>query len=111
MSKTITAEAAEDARIDAIFKTADKAEAARAAYYEFLNSIDVSVAGKDHYGDLRWHVECSADQNGEDTAQESGYREYTDERVIAVFESSLATARMIVDSWQDYYPELVKEES
>ncbi len=66
-------------------------------YTQFLDAIDVSVAISDDYGDLRWHVDCTSLANAEGAGDE-------------YWCSALATARMVVDCWQDFYPDLVKGE-
>ena len=66
-------------------------------YDEYLKSIDVSVAGSDNFGDLRWHVDCSSLANIDEFVE-------ADEWVQA-----LNTAKMIMDCWEDFYPQLIKE--
>lgn len=64
-------------------------------YADFIESIDNSVAGVDQYGNLAWHVDCSARANGEG-------------RTGAELEKScLDTAIMIMDCWGDFYPWLI----
>jgi hypothetical protein len=59
-------------------------------YTAFITSIDNAVAGSDEYGNLAWHIDCSAMANG------------------ATMAECLDTARMILDCWQDFYPQLIK---
>jgi len=77
---------------------------AEQAYDDFIANIDTSVAGSDQYGDLRWHVACSAEANAGDM-QAEGSAEATD---TGFYEAALSTARSCVDCWQDYYPQLRK---
>ena len=86
-----------------------EAERAENAYKYYIGMIDVSVAGTDTYGDLAWHVDCSAFQNGCDTAAEQGHNTYCATSRYVIYTYALTTARMIVDCWQDYYPQLIKE--
>ena len=51
-------------------------------YDEFIASIDVSVAGSDQHGDLKWHIDCTAMANAE----------------------ALASAEMALDDWQSFLP-------
>ena len=71
---------------------------AHTKYSNFLDAIDVSVANSDHYGNLRWHVDCTALANAEDEEWDS------DDYWCA----ALGTARMVLDCWEDFYPQLVK---
>jgi hypothetical protein len=75
---------------------------AEKAYRAFIAAIDVSVAGRDGYGDLRWHVECSAEANAGDTMNETGGAWFSDE----YWASALDTAKMCADDWRSYYPKL-----
>jgi|TARA_R100001086_G_scaffold183119_1_gene102136 hypothetical protein len=66
-----------------------------AEYLEFIANIDVSVAGKDSsFGDLRWHVDCSAINNIDDSLPEDCWAQ------------ALETAKMLVDCWREFYPQL-----
>jgi hypothetical protein len=73
-------------------------------YRLFLDMIDTSVAGRDNYGDLRWHVECSAETNAGDTMNDTGGTWYSD----AYWASALDTAKMCVDDWRSFFPQLRK---
>jgi hypothetical protein len=76
-----------------------------ANYRAFIASIDTSVCGRDEYGDLRWHIECSAEGNAGDmlTGQtfDTDY-DYED----ALYTAALATARDCADDWRSMYPQL-----
>ena len=71
----------------------------QARYEAFITAIDTSVAGSDKYGDLRWHVACSAEANANDMMKE-GYEDF--------YVAALETAEMCLDDWPAYYPDLVK---
>ncbi len=76
-------------------------------YEAFTASIDTTVAGQDEYGDLRWHVECSAEGNAGDTMKEMGLTyETTLDYEDAFYAVALATAKECADDWRSYYPEL-----
>ena len=68
-------------------------------YNEFIAAIDVSVAGKDELGDLRWHVDCSAINNIDDSLPEDYWAQ------------ALETAKMVLDGWRDFYPQLITSET
>jgi hypothetical protein len=70
---------------------------ARSRYEAYIAAIDVSVAGRSEYGDLRWHVECSAETNASDTAPLN---------TIEWYETAFETARMAHEDWRNWYPEL-----
>ena len=70
----------------------------RQAYEAFLAAIDVTIAGTDEYGDLRWHVECTAVSNAND-CNLSGEHWY---------KMALDTAEQAYDDWKSYYPQLIK---
>jgi hypothetical protein len=63
----------------------------QAKYESLIASIDNSVAGTDEYGNLAWHVDCSAIANMRHSWKEA-----------------IDTANMIIDCWQDFYPQLIK---
>jgi len=71
----------------------------QAQYEAFIAAIDTSIAGSDEYGDLRWHVACSAEANAGDMMAEGNEDFYA---------AALATAEMCLDDWKSYYPQLVK---
>lgn len=71
-------------------------------FQAFLETIDVSQAGTDEYGDLRWHIECSALANANDSFSGATFSEE------AWAEMAYDTAFMIYDCWEDFYPQLVK---
>jgi hypothetical protein len=77
---------------------------AERAYQNFIAAIDTSIAGRDNYGDLRWHIECSAETNAGDTMNETGGEWYSDE----YWQSALSTAKLCADDWRGYYPQLRK---
>ena len=77
-------------------------ETAEQIYRNFLASIDTSVAGRDQYGDLRWHVECSAEANATDMQQEKTTAQTTD----GYYAAALSTAKICLDDWESYYPQL-----
>ena len=79
---------------------------AKAKYHKFLESIDTSVAGCDDYGDLRWHIECTASTNANDTSEEQGG--FTETQW---YEMALATAEFALDDWRGWYPWLEKDEN
>lgn len=64
-------------------------------YTALIDGIDSSVAGSDEYGNLAWHVDCSA------TANASG------NTFVEKFQSQIDTAKMILDCWEDFYPQLI----
>ena len=61
-------------------------------YEAFISSIDDSVAGKDEFGGLAWHIDCSA------TANMDGGDDW---------DGAYRTAEMIMDCWPDFYPQIV----
>ena len=65
------------------------------AYADFIEGIDSSVAGTDDYGDLSWHIDCSARANGYGNTGAELER------------SCLDPAIMILGCWEDFYPWLV----
>lgn len=84
---------------------------ARATYQAFIASIDESGSGRDQFGGLRWHVECSSETNAGDMATEnkSARADLSDDEREALFWiDALETARMVADAWRDFFPELVK---
>lgn len=60
-------------------------------YQDFIASIDNSVAGSDFHGNLASHVDCSVQANAEAGA--------TDDDLIS-------QAKMILDCWESFYPQL-----
>ena len=62
----------------------------QAEYNEFIEGIDNSVAGTDEYGNLAWHIDSTATSNADN------------------YEDMIATARMALDCWEDFYPQLIK---
>ena len=70
-------------------------QSAKTRYDAFIASIDVSIAGRDQYGDLRWHIECSAEANATGDNQSEEW-----------FGSALESARMCADDWKSFYPQL-----
>lgn len=75
---------------------------AKEQYADFIASIDASIAGRDEHGDLRWHIECSAEANAGDM-QAEGVAERTEE---GWYSAALDTAKMCLDDWKSYYPQL-----
>jgi hypothetical protein len=85
------------------------ADELRAEYTKFLNSIDNSVAKIGEYGELKEYIACSSETNAGDFVTESGTSNNSQyERECLFWEHALATAEMILDDWQSYYPELIK---
>jgi hypothetical protein len=77
------------------------------AFHTFLNSIDTSIAGRDEYGDLRWHIESSAETNAQDTLSEQGFKSNNPhEYENALYGLALENAKFILDDWTSYYPQL-----
>lgn len=69
----------------------------------FLDTIDITQAGTDEYGDLRWHIQCSAEGNASDSFTPETFTEEAWQGM------ALETAIMLYDCWKDYFPQLVKE--
>ena len=65
-------------------------------YEAFIASIDNSKAGTDEYGNLAWHVDCSAQANACDTCPDGE----------GFWEVALDTAKMCADDWKGFYPQL-----
>jgi hypothetical protein len=61
---------------------------------QYIQTIDETVAGRDIYGGLRFHIQCSAEANANDM---NGDWET----------NAVNTAKMIMDCWQDFYPQLI----
>lgn len=78
---------------------------AQQRYDSFLDSIDVSVAGTDVYGNLRDAIDCSALANASTMAAE-----YDDAAWEFYYENALATAEMCLNDWQSLYPQLILTE-
>jgi uncharacterized UPF0160 family protein len=74
----------------------------REQYQAFIAAIDCTQAGADDYGNLAWHVDCSAQANACDMQNEQG------KDATRYWSDALSTAEMIVDCWQDYYPQLIQ---
>jgi hypothetical protein len=70
----------------------------QATYQRFIAAIDSSVAGTDEYGDLAWHVDCSAQANAGDMGYASPEEYWT---------NALSTAEVVLDDWHSYYPQLI----
>jgi hypothetical protein len=85
----------------------------RTTYTAFIEAIDDSVAGNDGSSSwgLKFHVSCSAEENAGDTIAEDGFaaNDVSEAAMLRYWEIALATAKMIMDSWQDYYPQLILE--
>ena len=78
-------------------------------YRNLIAGIDVSVASTEDTLNLRDRVEASASQNADDTVAELGLKPNSETGIAAWYTAALSTALMILDSWEEYYPELVKE--
>ena len=68
-------------------------------YDAFIASIDNSVAGSDMYGNLSWHIECSAESNAIDMGLNPSNPDF--------YKAAYETAVMCHDAWQDFYPQLI----
>lgn len=75
-------------------------------YQDFLSSIDNSKALTDSYGNLAWHVDCSATENAGDTLVEQFSDLDGTERTEKFYELCLSNAVMMDDCWIDFYPQL-----
>lgn len=65
-------------------------------YRNFIDAIDNSLMGSDEYGNLAWHVDCTAQANAADDAD-------TEEEFFRV---ALETAKMALDDREGFYPQL-----
>jgi len=87
---------------------------AQKEYFDFIAAIDDSVAGTDeNHQTLSERVDGSAQLNAAQTVRENPdddfeYLGLSSDPDVRIWEYALDTAKMLLDTWPEAFPELVK---